>query len=869
MSRLMPINMMMDRVTRHSDESDATRFWELTYAGEFLTKLTAAALIAAVDESRDRDRYSLEHKLVRADGIGEWVQAMEQVLSGPPANHLNINAREVRNELIARIPDEGWRYEAVSEIERVLQKAYDPSLNVKEQPSLRLWFNLLVQLRNKARGHGAPSPARLSSCVADLKSSLDNIIRNYPIQIFDWAYLHRNLSGKYRVVPLTKGNSQFEGLKTLAALRFPNLVSGIYIWLNEPRRVNLMYSDQDCLDFFFPNGDFKQNYFEIHSLLTDDRRKEPTTAYLSAPSLHPNSETEGSADLITLGNVFTNMPPRLGAYIQRPKLQREILDVVKNDRHPIITLIGRGGIGKTSLALQVLQDIAFQSRFELIAWFSSRDIDLVASGAKQVRPAVLTERDTAEFFRRLVGWPDRNRDGKKIDAVDFMSRQLTNSDYGPSLFVFDNFETLRNPQDVYNWIDTNVRIPNKVLITSRFRDFRGDFPVEIPGMEMNEASELVNATARNLGIETRLKETDVTAILDEAEGHPYIIKILLGEIADRGTFSKPSTLIARRDDVLNALFERTYSSLTPLASRIFLTLARWRSSVPQLVMEAALLRHAQEGVDPESAIDQLVRMSLIERSTDSEGVDYLSVPLSAAIFGREKLEVAAARFVILEDVRFLQALGASDIKTDTRGLLPRLERLFSDAGKKIEAGEATLQETRPVLEFLARGYEKAWLLLSRFERDAQEEGWETRAAEYVRMYLQAEPNGEEAYNAWRDLESLYRQVDDAVAGCGAFIRAAEISEPPLERLSAMANWLNGSDRARQNLTLDERAAVFLPLAGLMEKHLKEATSTDLSRLGWLYLNTGDVGRAREIAELGISKDRTNMHCTRLLERLTQ
>ena len=98
---------------------------------------------------------------------------------------------------------------------------------------------------------------------------------------------------------------------------------------------------------------------------------------------------------------------------------------------------------------------------------------------------------------------------------------------------------------------------------------------------------------------------------------------------------------------------------------------------------------------------------------------------------------------------------------------------------------------------------------------------------------------------------------------GRFIRIAEISAPPLERVSAMANWLNGSDSARQNFAPDQRAAVFLPLAGLMEAHLSEATSTDLSRLGWLYLNSGEAIRAKEIAELGIARDNTNIHCAQL------
>ena len=867
MFNLVQINRMMDRVERHGDDSDVARFWELTYAAEFITKLTAATLVAAIDESRDHDQYTLEHKLVRADGIGEWAQALEQCLTGPASGNLNPNARELRNQVSIREKTKDWRHSAISEIEEVLRTAYDPSLSVKEQPSLRLWFNLFVQLRNKSRGHGAPTPARLSACVEKLEKSVRAVMDNSPICELEWCYLHRNMSGKYRVKALSSEAPSFEALKTTEAFSFPNLSSGVYIWLGAPRRVNLLYSDQDCSDFFFPNGDIKQDTFELHSLLTDNRQRQSFSAYSSPPRSHPESETKGSSDLEILGNVFTNMPPREGTYIDRPKLQEEVYELIFNDRHPIVTLVGRGGIGKTSLALQVLHSIAFQSRYDLIVWFSSRDIDLVESGAKQVRPSILTDRDTADFFRELVRSPKVDKAGKKINTVDFMSRQLGGHDHGSTLFVFDNFETLQNPQDFYAWLDLNIRLPNKVLITSRFRDFKGDFPVEVTGMGERESRQLISAIASRLGIESRIGETEVKTILSEAEGHPYIIKILLGEIADSDGFSKPSKLLARRDDVLNALFERTFSSLSPLAARIFLTLSAWKSSVPQLVVEASLLRHAQEGVDPESSVDELIRMSLIERSKDSEGVDHLSVPLSAAIFSREKLEVSSSKSIILDDVKFLQSLGAADRKTGARDLLPRLQRFFEDAAKRIDAGNTTLAKMRPVLEFVARGYPKAWLLLARFERETVESDWEKMSIEYYGRYLQAEPYGEDAQHAWSKLFSLYQQMGDEVAAVEAFLSMSEISKPSLESLSSMANRLNSSPNLRDELAPDERAAVFLRLANLMEPHRDKASATDLSRLGWLYLNSGEVARAKSSASHGLEKDAENSYCRKLLDRL--
>jgi ABC-type uncharacterized transport system YnjBCD ATPase subunit len=74
-------------------------------------------------------------------------------------------------------------------------------------------------------------------------------------------------------------------------------------------------------------------------------------------------------------------------------LERELYQTLVNDRHPVITLVGRGGIGKTSLALTVLHKLTQEEKFIGIVWFSARDIDLLPQGPKIVRPDVLTTAD--------------------------------------------------------------------------------------------------------------------------------------------------------------------------------------------------------------------------------------------------------------------------------------------------------------------------------------------------------------------------------------------------------------------------------------------------------------------------------------------
>lgn len=116
----------------------------------------------------------------------------------------------------------------------------------------------------------------------------------------------------------------------------------------------------------------------------------------------PSSETEGLSQLDTVGNCFTNLPILTDNYIKRPELEKELESVISlEDRFPIITLKGRGGIGKTSLGIHVIRELASTERFELIIWFSARDIDLHLEGPKQVQTKVLNQKDIAKDYGKI------------------------------------------------------------------------------------------------------------------------------------------------------------------------------------------------------------------------------------------------------------------------------------------------------------------------------------------------------------------------------------------------------------------------------------------------------------------------------------
>lgn len=864
-----PIELMMDRVRRHGGDSDSVLFTEYLYAGELIAKLSVAAIVAAVQNNKQNLRYGLLHQLIRADGVGEWSRVLDEAVSGPASQSFLSSLFELRRSFTERQGAGSWQHEATKLILEIVADIKGEPPIIAEKIAFKSWFSAFAELRNKTRGHGATTPAAASKYAPKISKSIGLICENNPVFQLSWAYLHRNLSGKYRVVPLSDSQDSFARLKSASAIDGENYKSGIYFWADRPIFVEIVHSDLDATDFLVPNGGFSTalHSYELLSLITDARQKGDAKPYALPPGERPPSETEGRGSFYTLNNVFSNAPANVRDYIHRPALEGKIKGVVENDRHPIVTLVGRGGVGKTSLALATLDTISLSDRFDAAIWFSARDIDLTISGAKPVQPRVLTELDIAKQYIELVSPLFFLTPSQTKNPIATMAAHLRESPLGKMLYIFDNFETLSYPVDLFNWIDMNIRTPNKVIITSRFRDFKADYPVEILGMEEDEAANLIKGVAAKLGISQLLGERQIAEIFAASNGHPYIIRIILGEIADLGYYAKPENIIARKDEILDALFERTFANLSPAASRIFMTLSGWRSPVPRLALEAVLLRRRDDVIDPELNIDHLIRMSLVESSLDEHGYEVIEVPLSAALFGKRKLQVSPMRGIIETDTRFLQEIGAITSRGAKVSIRPQIQSFFRKTAKKISDGLLPFEEIAPILEFVSRGFPDAWMLLSKLVAEADIPGRSEKSAEYLRRYIELNPNGEHVASAWEQLVFYYRSSGDAMAALGAFVQFASLVPPPVMQMSEMANTLNNSLDMKSRLDLTERYALLQPLISMLEGSVKLLSATDLSRLAWLHLHSGNPFRAYELADQGVKLDPENTHCRRLLIRL--
>lgn len=862
---LIPLERMWRRVELARSDSDTALFYDLLYLGELSVKLAIAALTSMLSEDRERQRYGVEYTLVRANSIGDWTQQLDDLLTGPVSQLLPPQALGFKREFMQRwgAGDEAWQRDAVELLDRVARCVDPGAPALPSKVALQRWFQTFAWLRNRTRGHGAPTGQACSDMAVHLEESLRLFGENFSLFQQPWAFVRRNLSGKHRVVMVGGMSEPFNHLKLESTHQ---ISEGVYIAVDgELFAVPLVYTNVDLTDFFVANGNFKATGFEALSYLSNEVRQIDSSPYLVPASALPASGTSARPALDIVGTTFTNTPARLQDYVRRLEIEGNLEGLLTDDRHPIVTLVGRGGVGKTSLALEVLHRLAHSGDFLAIVWFSARDIDLLPHGPRRVQPDVLTQTDIAGQFVELMNPPGSA--SKDFDDIDFLAKSMAGkAEDGPYVFVFDNFETVRNPVDVYNWIDANIRIPNKVLITSRIREFRGDYPVEVRGMTREEFRELATSTADRLGIAAILNDKFLEELYEESDGHPYVAKVLLGEVAIRKRPPSLERVIANRDDILDALFERTFTAISPAAQRVFLTLCNWRSIIPRLAVEAALLRPINERMDVAKALDDLELSSLIEIVGEAEPASqFIRVPLAAGVFGRKKLTVSSMKTAIDADTEVIRMFGAARIHEAGRGLGPRLDWLVASLAERAQSG-VDISEEVAVLEFIARNYPPAWLRVADlFDEFPQPAEGAVRSVGILKRYLETNPDDVEV---WRRLAETSIRAGDAEGELHARVQVAEAPESSMHDVSLAANRFNSLAAAGAlSIGLDERRTMAGRMLALLQRYVDHADATTFSRLAWLCLHLNDLDAASEYTLRGLELEPYNHHCRRLAERL--
>jgi len=263
---LTPFQRMLERVNSSKSDSDSAYFNDLMLAGEQLVKICSAGLVASIVDSKQKHKYGLVYRLLRVDGIGDWVSAMDEVLTGPASQYFEPSYAYVQQELTERLTADSWQYQSASLLRNCLRIIDSNTEPLPTKVAGKTWFSDFASLRNATKGHGAYTSEVYSKLCSPLNESIEKLIECFSLfKDIQWAYLYKNYSDKYKVVDISTKADSFHNLRIEKNHAYDN---GVYIHLGKPVKVDLMFSDDGLVDFYMPNGGFKNVRFEVLSYIT-------------------------------------------------------------------------------------------------------------------------------------------------------------------------------------------------------------------------------------------------------------------------------------------------------------------------------------------------------------------------------------------------------------------------------------------------------------------------------------------------------------------------------------------------------------------------------------------------------------------------
>jgi len=320
----------------------------------------------------------------------------------------------------------------------------------------------------------------------------------------------------------------------------------------------------------------------------------------------------------------------------------------------IASIDGVGGIGKTALAYHFCKNVILPSKeFSNIIWITAKEavfdpfsVDSMIKKVNNKFEGINTLIDVTLTTIGFEEYLDEDSHTKKELFEEFIKSESV-------LIVLDNLENI-NDESFFQYIKNDfnkfavVNRKLKVLTTSRKRKRIIDNPIEIEGLDIEDALTMLKYLAREHDVKDILKSTDHdNIILVEKVGKiPLGIEFIIGQMSkgkSRGEIYRelegyPSlegvTNGRERKKILSEIilfsFQNMYESLTDKEKKIFQIIAAFqknkKANEPNISIEFLLSITNMSKFDIEEALDTLMDNKLIIKlDEDSYGISPMSI----------------------------------------------------------------------------------------------------------------------------------------------------------------------------------------------------------------------------------------------------
>lgn len=380
-------------------------------------------------------------------------------------------------------------------------------------------------------------------------------------------------------------------------------LNSIFRELNDlvPIRNRVMHTRPLLGGDFSTVHDFVQNLkynFPIDWKNTIDAREliEKDPSYLQTLRLPPVTSYEQQS------TVVHNLPiPDFDdtGFIGRTKDVDEIKKLIFSNK--VVSILGDGGIGKTSLAVKVaydLVDMGEKCPFELIIWTSAKTTMLTSKGIEEIYTAITDYTGLIDVISQSL---DKAITINKFDAI------IEYLEIFKTLIIIDNLETIQS-EEVRNFI-RKAQTKCNIVITSRIGLGELEYPRTLSGLTENECAKLIREIARirNSDILMKLPQITLIDIASKLYYNPLALKWFVSTVE---TGISPQEVLNNKDDLLNFCLTNVYEKLSDGAISVLNSI---RASRRKLSSAEILYLSDYETLDARKYLIELFKTTLISR----------------------------------------------------------------------------------------------------------------------------------------------------------------------------------------------------------------------------------------------------------------
>lgn len=321
-------------------------------------------------------------------------------------------------------------------------------------------------------------------------------------------------------------------------------------------------------------------------------------------------------DYLESNGITNNLPTPdyeyEGGFVGREDDIKEIIKYLQREKFPVVTITGAGGVGKTSLALKVIQEITQRpkaEKYDAIIWLSAKENKLSPFGIEDIEPTLRSYDELLDTIISVLGFGiELNECSESIEKKEETINMLFDLSNN-ILIIIDNLETVTDERIINFIIDAPQK--TKFLVTSRKGMGQVERRYELKQLKEKEAIYLFRQLAKDkqiIGL-TNLDNDVIKKYVNKVSNYPLAIKWVIGQVARGRDINQ---VIASIDDATGDIsqfcFQQIFGMLSDNSKLILFSLCCFDEPPP-----ASLLRYVVEieNKDFDDCIEELILVSLV------------------------------------------------------------------------------------------------------------------------------------------------------------------------------------------------------------------------------------------------------------------